>query len=149
MKKIGILAKIGSFLFILWGIVHLWVPYNGFTEYYKKGSGFDMLVGGETISKSEFILPSHKKSSYVLHNLFLNFVTNVGAAGILSIFVAYMIWEGSNAWLGYYIGLICIGIMDNAFVYFMLLSGIIEKSFPVIIGPTLWLLAVIITPFGL
>jgi hypothetical protein len=38
--------------------------------------------------------------------------------------------------------------VDLAFVWFMDLSGIIKQSFPVIAGPLLWVLAVIITPIG-
>jgi hypothetical protein len=149
MKKIGTLAKIGSILFVLWGILHIWVPYNGFKEYYEKGNGFDMLIGGKNVPKNEFLLPKNKKTLLALNNLFLNFVTNVGGSGVLSFFVAYLIWEGKNAWLAYYIGLICIGITDIAFLYFMIISGVIKVTFPVILGPLLWILAVIITPFGL
>ena len=84
----------------------------------------------------------------VINNLFLNFVSNVGSSGILAIIVAYMLWNGINTWIAYLIGVLCIGIVDLAFVWFMVVSGIIEKSFPVIVGPLLWFLAVIITPIG-
>ena len=146
--KTQIYRKIGAVFFLLWGILHLWVPYNGFSEYYTKGSGLYMMVGGEAVGKNDLKLPKDEKTMLVINNLFLNFVTNIGSSGILAIIVAYMLWEGINTWLAYLIGLICIGIVDLAFVCFMVVSGIIEKSFPVIVGPLLWFLAVIITPIG-
>ena len=140
--------KIGAVLFLLWGILHLWVPYNGFGEYYTKGTGLYMMVGGETVGKNDLKLPKDDKTMLVINNLFLNFVSNVGSSGILAIIVAYMLWNGINTWIAYLIGVLCIGIVDLAFVWFMVVSGIIEKSFPVIVGPLLWFLAVIITPIG-
>ena len=144
--KLGILAKIGAILFLLWGILHLWIPYKGFTEYYKKGNGFGMIVGKDY---NGFNMPTDKATAYVLNNLFLNFVTNVGGYGIISIFVAYMLWYDINSWLAYFIGVICTGVADTAFLYFLVTSGIIEITFPVLAGPILWFLAVIITPIGL
>jgi hypothetical protein len=107
-----------------------------------------MMVGGETVSKNDLKLPKDDKTMLVINNLFLNFVTNIGSSGILAIIVAYMLWNGINSWIAYLIGVLCIGIVDLAFVWFMDLSGIIKQSFPVIVGPLLWVLAVIITPIG-
>ena len=145
---IQIYRKIGAILFLLWGILHLWVPYNGFSEYYKKGTGLHMMIGGETVGMNDLKLPKDDKTMLVINNLFLNFVTNIGSSGILAIIIAYMLWKGINSWIAYLIGVICIGIVDLAFVWFMDLSGIIKQSFPVIVGPLLWVLAVIITPIG-
>jgi len=145
-SNLGILAKIGAILFFLWGILHLWVPYKGFTEYYEKGNGFGMLVSK---NYKGFNMPKDESTSYVLNNLFLNFVSNVGGYGILSIFVAYMLWNDINVWLAYFIGITCTGVADTAFLYFQVMSGIIEITFPVLAGPTLWFLAAIITPIGL
>ncbi|KAI8896663.1 hypothetical protein BC833DRAFT_596558 [Globomyces pollinis-pini] len=77
------------------------------------------------------------------------FALNVGGYGVLGLFVAYKIWtEGS--WFAYAIGVICIGIADLAFLLLMVYPGkVIEMKFEVLLGPIIWFLAILITPFGL
>ena len=148
-SKIGIAAKIGAILFVLWGILHIWVPYGGFSDFEENGHMFGMFTGGEMVAKTDIILPSDMKTAFTINNLFFNFVSDVGGFGVLSLFIAYMIWTGSCPWIAYLIGLICLGIADVAFVRYMVASGTIERTFPVVVGPLLWVLAVLITPFGL
>ena len=59
-----------------------------------------------------------------------------------------MIWTRAS-WLGYFIGLVIIGICDLAFAFSLLTAGIIELNAGSVGGPVLWLLAVAVTPFGL
>jgi hypothetical protein len=44
---------------------------------------------------------------------------------------------------------VVIMVADLAFLYFTVLSGTIEPSFTVVIGPIIWVVAVVVTPFGL
>jgi hypothetical protein len=148
-QKVGFPAKVGAIILVLWGILHLWVPYNGFSSYFKHGNCFDMFIGGKNVPKSEFVPPTDPKTLYAINNVFFDFITSIGGYGILSFIVAYMLWYGESPWIAYLITLLCIGAADTAFLFFMILSGVIELSIPVILGPLLWFLAIIITPFGL
>ena len=67
--KTQIYRKIGAVLFLLWGILHLWVPYNGFREHYTKGTGLYMMVGGETVGKNDLKLPKDDKTMFPLPNV--------------------------------------------------------------------------------
>ena len=53
------------------------------------------------------------------------------------------------SWTGYLIGLTAIGIADLAFLFVLVVPGVIELNAGTIAGPVLWFLAVAITPFGL
>lgn len=148
--RFDFLAKLGAIFFFLWGILHFWVPYGGFTEYYKSGNGINMIVGGDAVSKSEFKAPTDEKTMFALNMLFLNFVCDVGGYGVVALFVAYLVWNGGdNAWLGYFMGLFCLGVADLAFLRYLVMSGVIEQTFPVLMGPLLWFIAIAVTPFGL
>ena len=67
---------------------------------------------------------------------------------MLGLFVAWLIWTQAS-WLGYVLGVVVIGICDLTFTFAMVLSGVIEPNVPTIAGPIIWILAVIITPFGM
>jgi hypothetical protein len=150
LQETNIFLVAGSLIFVLWGILHLWVPYAGFAEYTATGHGFGMLTGGEAVAKTDFHLPEDKKTALALHMLFFNFICDVGGYGILSFFVAYLLLSGNkNAWIGYFIALFCIGVADLAFYRYLVCSGVIEKSFPVLFGPLLWVLGILVVPFGL
>jgi hypothetical protein len=59
-------------------------------------------------------------------------------------------WDGDyTEEQGYLIGLLAIGIADLAFLFAMVLAGVIEFNAGTVGGPVLWFLAVLITPFGL
>ena len=143
-------AKIGAVLFALWGVLHLWVGYEGVHQYLTSGAPglWKMLTGGSNAPHEAFQHAADALTANVHAHLILNFCLDVGGYGVLGFFVAWMIWK-QGSWLGYLIGLIVIGIGDLAFLFVQVVPGIIELNAGTIGGPVLWFLAVAITPFGL
>ncbi|MBT8586025.1 hypothetical protein G6671_09275 [Polynucleobacter paneuropaeus] len=152
MKPIGVgmSAKIGAILLLLWGILHIWVGAEGIHQYLAGDvqTQWKMLLGGVNGSKEAFQFVSDEMTGNVHSRLLINFCLDVGGYGVLAIFLAWMIW-GQGSWLAYWITVLVIGIADLAFLFNMLLSGIIEPNIGTIGGPVLWFIVVLITPFGL
>lgn len=147
---IGLPAKIGAVLFAFWGILHLWVGYEGIHQYVSSGAPglWKMLTGGRNAPHEAFQHATDALTANAHAHLILNFCLDVGGYGVLGLFVAWMIWK-RGSWAGYLIGLIVIGIGDLAFLFVQVVPGIIELNAATIGGPVLWFLAVGITPFGL
>ena len=147
---IGLPAKIGAILFALWGVLHLWVGYEGVHQYLASGAPglWKMLTGGRNAPHEAFQHATDALTANVHAHHILNFCLDVGGYGVLGFFVAWMIWK-QGSWVGYLIGLIVIGIADLAFLFVQVVPGIIELNAGTIGGPVLWFLAVAITPFGL
>ena len=139
---IGLPAKIGAALFALWGVLHLWVGYEGVHQYLASGAPglWKMLTGGRNAPHEAFQHATDALTANVHAHLILNFCLDVGGYGVLGLFVAWMIWK-QGSWLGYVIGLIVIGIGDLAFLFVQVVPGIIELNAGTIGGPVLWLLA--------
>ncbi len=87
-------------------------------------------------------------TSAVLGHLGLNFVIDVGAAGLLGLALAWMIWKKAS-WSAYFIAVAVIGVIDNAFLFTQVVPGYIELNAGSIGGPVIWAIACIVTPFGL
>ena len=62
--------------------------------------------------------------------------------------MAWLILKRAS-WTGYLLGLVVIGIADLAFLFAMVVSGVIELNAGSVGGPVIWFVAVILTPFGL
>ncbi|NDF40390.1 MAG: hypothetical protein EB140_15880, partial [Proteobacteria bacterium] len=77
-----------------------------------------------------------------------NFCLDVGGYGVVGLLIAWMIWAHAS-WMAYLIGLVAIGIGDLAFLFALVTSGVIEFSFAVVLGPLVWIIAVVVTPIGL
>ena len=107
-----------------------------------------MLLGGVNGSKEIFQFASDPMTSTIHSTLLINFCLDVGGYGVLAIFLSWMLWK-QGSWLAYWITLLVIGIGDLAFLFNMLLSGIIELNVGTIGGPVLWFIVISITPFGL
>ena len=94
-------------------------------------------------------LSSDPTTLYAQAGVLRNFGLDVGGYGVLGLFVAYGLWTEASV-LSYLLGLIVIGIADLSFLYFQVYPAkIIELKFEVILGPLVWFLAILITPFGL
>ena len=147
---IGLPAKIGAVLFVLWGVLHIWVGYEGVQQYLTSGAPglWKMLTGGRNAPHEAFQHATDALTANAHAHLILNFCLDVGGYGVLGFFVAWMIWK-HGSWLGYLLGLIVIGIGDLAFLFVQVVPGIIELNAGTIGGPVIWFLAVAITPFGL
>ena len=145
-------VKLGAILFLVWGILHIWVLYDG-VEHYVSREGvkgqWNALIGGAKVPRNSFQHADNESTKFAHSQLILNFCLDVGGYGFLGVAVAGMLWFNQSAWIAYAIGTFVIGVADLAFLFGLVTSGVIEFSFPVILGPVLWFIAVIVTPFGL
>jgi hypothetical protein len=143
--------KAGAALFLLWSVLHLWVPLEGYRVYLTEGAAgcFHMLTGGAKVPHGAYKVSPDAATVFANTHLFLNFVTDVGSAGVLGLFVARGLWLNENPWLCYTLGTVVIGICDLAFLFFMVLSGVIALGPETVAGPVIWFVAVAVTPFGL
>ena len=141
----------GAALFALWSVLHIWVPLEGYRVVLADGpaGAWHMVTGGHAVPHGAYRLPADGPTQLAQSRLFLNFVTDVGGYGVLGLFVARGLWTNRNARLWFALGALVIGIADLAFLFFMVLSGVIEPGPGAVAGPIIWLLAVIVTPFGL
>jgi len=143
-------TRIGSLLFLMWGILHIWVALEGAYQYANGGvsAQWAMLIGGIKAPYIAFQNASDNITLNVHSQLLLNFCLDVGGYGVLGIFVAWMLWYNPAPFC-YFLGLVVIGVGDLAFTFSLLTPGIIALNIGTIGGPALWLLAAIITPFGI
>ena len=87
-------------------------------------------------------------TAFAQGQLLLNFCIDVGGYGILGLTVAWLILNRAS-WPAYFIGVFIIGIADLTFLFAMVTSGVIELNAGTVGGPVIWLLAIIMTPFGM
>lgn len=151
-KTIGVAlpAKIGAWLFVLWGLLHIWVGAEGIHQYLAGGSSglWNMLIGGRAVQREAFVHATDAVTLFAQGQLILNFCIDVGGYGVLGIFVAWMILKRAS-WTGYLIGVVVIGIADLAFLFALVVPGVIELNAGTVSGPVLWFMAMLITPLGL
>lgn len=149
-KEVGLPAKIGAWLFVIWGVLHVWVGVEGVHQYLTGGTNglWNMLIGGHAVSRAAFVPATDPVTLFAQGQLILNFCIDVGGYGVLGFFVAWMILKRAS-WTGYLIGVVAIGLADLAFLFAMVVPGVIERNAGTIGGPVLWFLAVFMTPFGL
>ena len=148
--EVGLAAKLGAWLFVLWGVLHVWVGAEGVRQFLTAGapSLWDMLIGGSAVSHAAFKHASDPTTLLAHSHLILNFCIDVGGYGVLGFFVAWMILKQAS-WTGYLLGLVVIGIADLTFLFAMVVSGVIELNAGTVGGPVIWFFAVILVPFGL
>jgi uncharacterized membrane protein (Fun14 family) len=146
----GTVAKIGALLFALWGVLHVWVGYEGIRQYLVNGTQgqWNMVIGGSSAPRAAFQHATDAMTAHAQGQLLLNFCIDVGGYGVLGMVVAWMIWTRAS-WVGYFIGLFVIGICDLTFLFALVTPGIIEINAGTLGGPILWFMAIAITPFGL
>jgi len=147
--SLGTAAKVGAWLFVLWGILHNWVGYEGIHQYLSHGTPglWNIVVGGGNAPRAAFVHTTDAITAFAQGQL-LNFCIDVGGYGVLGVAVAWLILNRA-CWAAYFIGLFVIGICDLTFLFALVTSGVIEFSIPTISGPIIWFLAVIATPFGM
>lgn len=150
LPAIGLPARIGALLFVLWGILHIWVGAEGIHQYLANGTSglWNIVIGGAKVPRALYQHTTDAVTAFAQGQLLLNFCIDVGGYGVLGMFVAWMIWKQAS-WTGYLIGVFAIGICDLAFLFSLVTSGVIELNAGTVGGPIIWFLAVAITPFGL
>ncbi len=147
---VGTLAKAGAALFVLWGLLHIWVGAEGVHQYIAGDvkTLWDMLIGGSIVPREAFQHTHDAATAYAQKHLILNFCLDVGGYGVLGMVVAFLIWTRAS-WAAYFIGVFIIGIADLAFLFTMVAPGVIEMNVGTVGGPIIWFFAISITPFGL
>lgn len=145
-----IATRLGAVLFLLWGILHVWVAFAGIDAYLHEGliGQWSLLIGGVNVPREAFVHPTDPATALAQSQLIINFCLDVGGYGVLALFVAWGLWV-KPGWVAYAVGTLVIGIGDLAFSFMLVEPGVIERTFPVLAGPILWVLAVVITPWGL
>ena len=146
----GWAAKAGALLFLLWSILHIWVGFEGIHQYLTQGTPglWNMMIGGHQVPHSAFQHTQDAVTAYAQGQLMLNFCIDVGGYGMLGLIMAWLIWAQAS-WLGYFVGVVIIGIADMTFLLAMVLSGVITLNWASVSGPVIWFLAVLVTPWGL
>jgi uncharacterized membrane protein (Fun14 family) len=150
IPTVGAAAKLGAALFFLWGILHIWVGYEGLHQYLSNGTPglWNIVVGGSRAPRAAFVHTTDAITAFAQGQLLLNFCIDVGGYGVLGLAVAWLIVKQAS-WAAYFIGVVVIGIADLAFLFAMVTSGVIELNAGSVGGPVLWCLAIIATPFGM
>ena len=148
--SIGPAAKVGAWLFVLWGILHIWVGAEGVHQYLTGGTTglWNMLIGGAQVPRTAFVHATDAVTVYAQGQLLLNFCIDVGGYGVLGLAVAWLILNRAS-WPAYFIGVFVIGIADLTFLSAMVMSGVIELNAGTVGGPVIWFLAIVATPFGM
>lgn len=148
--EVGTPAKVGAWLFVLWSVLHVWVGAEGIRQFLAVGAPglWNMLIGGSAVPRDAFVHATDPATLLAHSHLILNFCIDVGGYGVLGFFVAWLILKRAS-WTGYLLGLVVIGIADLAFLFAMVVSGVIELNAGSVGGPVIWFVAVILTPFGL
>ncbi|MEI6291120.1 MAG: hypothetical protein WCP19_11870, partial [Chloroflexota bacterium] len=110
---LGMAAKIGAILFALWGILHIWVGYEGVHQYLASGAPglWNIVIGGVNAPRAAFQHTTDALTAHAQAQLLLNFTIDVAGYGVLGLVVAWMIWT-QKSWTGYFLGLFIIGICD-------------------------------------
>ncbi len=149
-QSVGLAAKVGAGVLALWGVLHVWVGVEGARQFATNGTRalWTMFLGGANAPVSAYQHPTDAVTSTVQGHLALNFCLDVGAAGLLGLALAWMIWKQAS-WSAYFIALVVIGVIDNAFLFTQVTPGLIALDAGTIGGPVLWAVACIVTPFGL
>jgi uncharacterized membrane protein (Fun14 family) len=144
-------ARIAAALWALWGILHVWVGAEGLRRY-SGGAKlmWDLVVGGPAAPRASFQHTTDAVTANVHAHLMLNFCLDVGGYGVLGLAIAWAIWKRPAwGWAAYALGVVAIGIADLSFLLLQVTSGISELNAGTVSGPTLWFLAIVVTPFGL
>lgn len=146
---VGTPAKVGAALLALWGVLHLWVGFEGARQYLGGVRGqWEMLLGGSLAPRNAFQHTTDALTANVQAHLLLNFCIDVGGYGLLGMALSWLIWK-QGSWAAYGIAAIVIGVADNAFLFTQVTPGFIELNAGTIGGPVLWAAMCVITPFGL
>ncbi len=149
-RPVGVAAKVGAGIITLWSVLHLWVGVEGVRQFFMGDarSQWDMFLGGSAAPHAAFVHATDAITANVHAHEIVNFSVDVGGYGALALVTAWMIAK-RGSWVGYLLFLVVVGICDLAFTFSLVTSGIIELNAGTVGGPVLWVIACLVTPFGL
>ena len=107
-----------------------------------------MLIGGSNAPFGAFVFPTDPTTAHAHANVILNFCIDVAGYGVLGLFVSWSLFTRASR-IAYFLGVFVIGIADIGYTFMLVTSGIVQLNVGSVSGPIIWLLALIITPFGM
>ena len=139
---LGVTGKIGVWLLLYWGVLHIWVGAEGVNQYLRDAPRglWEILIGGSVVTRQAFQHATDPVTLFAHSQLLINFCLNVGGYGVLGVLLAAWYWHTRSA-MAFVLTLIVIGICDLAFLFAMVVSGVIEPNLPTISGPIVWFFA--------
>ena len=118
----NIYSKLGSIFYVIWGALHIIVA----SKVYALGQSMDAnIIQGRILQDAWSLL------------FFAIFAIIVGM---------YFNWKNDR--LGYWLNLIVVSVADIGYIIFILLPGYVPIM-PGVIGPALWVLAVVFSTIGI
>ncbi|KAF0719122.1 Aste57867_1260 [Aphanomyces stellatus] len=147
----SLLRTLAALSWLIWGVLHLWVGQNGYVTWVAGPKvQWESLVGGDKVPHAAFVHTKDPATAFAHSQLIFNFTNDVGGYGVLGVFIAFAIFFKSPAdHFAYWVGVIILGIADLSFLFIMVVGGVIHASFEVVLGPAIWFVAVVLTPFAL
>lgn len=136
------LNQTGAALFVLWGVIHILIGASALVSFYTAGPI-------EMFAQAELTVEPQEMGATLEHvaNIIAEYYFDLVALGILAIIVGVtLVWE--NDPLGFWINLIVLGIADFAFLFLEIVPGY-QPLLPPVLGPIIYILAVIFTAAGL
>jgi len=115
-------AQIGSFLYVIWGLLHIQAAYEAFLLGTNLNQG---LVQGKIFQDAWNLL------FFALFSIIISIVYN---------------WK--NKVIGYWLNLIVVSVADVGFIIFILIPGHVD-FIPGILGPIFWITAAIFSSIGI
>ena len=143
-------VNFGLISLVCWAIVHLLFGFDGLIQFLSGDlhHQWNILLGGINGQEAIFQYPSNPQTVNIHRHLLLNFCIEMGAYGLLSLGLAYAIFK-NHSWRAYFVFLIVVGIAELAFFFNLVTTGIIILNAGTLLGPILWLLAVVFIPAGM
>jgi len=118
----NIYSKLGSSFYVLWGALHIVVA----GKVYTMAQGMDAgIVQGRIFQDAWSLL------------FFAAFAIIIG-----------LFFNWKNDRLGYWLNLIVVSVTDIGYIFFILVPGYVP-IIPGVIGPVLWILAVVFSTIGI
>lgn len=115
-------ARIGAVLYVIWGVVHI-------------AAAYEILRLGQSLDPGMVQARVYQDSWNIL----------MGALASVAVGAA-MNWR--NSWTGYWINLVLVSLLDVAYIAFVVVPGH-TPPWPGLVGPVLWVLAVIASTVGI
>lgn len=135
------LIKAGAAVYVLWGVLHVWVGLDSLNRLWTGGSRKMLERYGSGLEAGVITDPGNFVSNIVAQHS-----ANLVLLGLLSIIVAAtLIWRQEK--MGFWLNLVILGIADAAFVFALLLPGyiLVKDGLP---GPILFVVAATLTGLG-
>jgi len=132
--------KIGAICYALWGVIH--IAFGGMFLYSLLSGGIPALLKLSEVTNSTI---SAQDYPGILNGLLMEHSWNLIWFGLFALIVGVaMNWKNSRA--GYWMNLVVVGAAELGFIVTIIVPGYFTSA---ILGPILWILAVIFSTIGI